>query len=319
MSSSGAIFMRQVPRKRPSFARSGGCCWRVSSRRSPAGFSLAEASCAEIDAITDTCRRIMAGRLGDRIAVRGSTPQRAGSSFRHDQRYARPNRYADGEPAPGLDRHCTRFAHTARASALSAGARPDGGEEHGRLRQDHRCGASRTLTSCSPCSPRCCASRSSRRALAAWEFEEVAAWPAAGARGRSLQTGDGRWRPVFRRVVVAMRPRTRRSAIADTARRESSADNAIHHTPAGTRIALAAAMDGARPMLVVGDEGPGNISRRPREGIPPLLPLRAKPHDAGSGLGLALVSAIADLHDAEISLHDNRPGLRVVVRFPAAA
>ena len=39
----------------------------------------------------------------------------------------------------------------------------------------------------------------------------------------------------------------------------------------------------------------------------------------GSGLGLALVSAIADLHGAEISLVDNRPGLRVVVKFPAAA
>ena len=36
----------------------------------------------------------------------------------------------------------------------------------------------------------------------------------------------------------------------------------------------------------------------------------------GSGLGLSLVKAVADLHGATIRLVDNGPGLRVVVRFP---
>ena len=35
----------------------------------------------------------------------------------------------------------------------------------------------------------------------------------------------------------------------------------------------------------------------------------------GSGLGLALVAAVADLHGAELGLTDNNPGLRVQVRF----
>ena len=35
----------------------------------------------------------------------------------------------------------------------------------------------------------------------------------------------------------------------------------------------------------------------------------------GSGLGLALVVAIAELHDAELRLSDNAPGLAVEVRF----
>jgi signal transduction histidine kinase len=35
----------------------------------------------------------------------------------------------------------------------------------------------------------------------------------------------------------------------------------------------------------------------------------------GSGLGLSLVRAVAQLHCADIELDDNLPGLRVVLRF----
>ncbi|RVB54656.1 ATP-binding protein, partial [Mesorhizobium sp. M7A.F.Ca.CA.004.06.1.1] len=35
----------------------------------------------------------------------------------------------------------------------------------------------------------------------------------------------------------------------------------------------------------------------------------------GSGLGLSLVRAIADLHGASITLEDCRPGLEVAVSF----
>ncbi len=38
----------------------------------------------------------------------------------------------------------------------------------------------------------------------------------------------------------------------------------------------------------------------------------------GSGLGLSLVAAIAELHGASVELHDNKPGLRVSVSFPKA-
>ena len=43
-----------------------------------------------------------------------------------------------------------------------------------------------------------------------------------------------------------------------------------------------------------------------------LDPSRSKP---GSGLGLALVRAIAERHGARVTLSDNAPGLRVVVSF----
>jgi len=36
----------------------------------------------------------------------------------------------------------------------------------------------------------------------------------------------------------------------------------------------------------------------------------------GSGLGLSLVAAVAKLHDAELELGDNEPGLMVTLSFP---
>ena len=39
----------------------------------------------------------------------------------------------------------------------------------------------------------------------------------------------------------------------------------------------------------------------------------------GSGLGLALVEAVANLHGAVLTLGDNNPGLAVSVAFPRAA
>ena len=37
----------------------------------------------------------------------------------------------------------------------------------------------------------------------------------------------------------------------------------------------------------------------------------------GSGLGLSLVSVIAELHGAQVTLSESNPGLTVEVRFPA--
>lgn len=79
-------------------------------------------------------------------------------------------------------------------------------------------------------------------------------------------------------------------------------------------------LDGAgdRIRLAVTDTGPG-IPEAARvavfEPFHRLDPSRNRP---GSGLGLALVRAIAERHGAAIILSDNAPGLRVVIEFGAA-
>lgn len=92
-------------------------------------------------------------------------------------------------------------------------------------------------------------------------------------------------------------------------------ENAIRHCPAGTHIAVVVSERISGPVLTVSDNGPGipadereNVFRR----LYRLEKSRTKP---GSGLGLALVKAIADLHEATIAIADNQPGVRVEIAF----
>jgi signal transduction histidine kinase len=92
-------------------------------------------------------------------------------------------------------------------------------------------------------------------------------------------------------------------------------DNAIRHTPAGSRISLEAGQGEHGVSVTVADEGPG-IPEEDREKVFRRFYRREQSRTTpGSGLGLALVAAIAELHGAAVSLEDNGPGLRAVVRF----
>jgi len=95
-------------------------------------------------------------------------------------------------------------------------------------------------------------------------------------------------------------------------------ENAIRHSPTGTRIDVSLQTRGERHVAIVADSGPGipideceNVFRR-------LYRLERERATPGSGLGLSLVAAIAELHGAAVNLADNAPGLRVEVSFPRA-
>lgn len=92
-------------------------------------------------------------------------------------------------------------------------------------------------------------------------------------------------------------------------------ENAITHCPAGTAIAVALVRDEEGLCLTVADNGPGipenerdNVFRR-------LYRLDKSRSTSGTGLGLSLVRAIADLHGATVSAGDNRPGTVVTLKF----
>ncbi len=89
-------------------------------------------------------------------------------------------------------------------------------------------------------------------------------------------------------------------------------DNAIKYTPEGGAIAIA--LDEG-PAITIADSGPGipaDDQKRVLERFVRLDKTRTTP---GSGLGLSLVNAVARLHDAELTLEDNAPGLRVKLKF----
>ena len=94
-------------------------------------------------------------------------------------------------------------------------------------------------------------------------------------------------------------------------------ENAICHCRAGAVITLAAsATEKGETCIQVSDNGPGIPSDKINDAMEPFYRLDASRSTPGSGLGLALVSAIATRHQAQLTLADNQPGLRVSIVFP---
>jgi len=92
-------------------------------------------------------------------------------------------------------------------------------------------------------------------------------------------------------------------------------ENALKHTPSGSRIRLTLDGQGGQWLLVVADNGPG-IPEADREKVfQRFYRLDRSRTTGGSGLGLSLVAAVAQLHGAIIRLSDNNPGLRVEIAF----
>jgi two-component system, OmpR family, sensor kinase len=92
-------------------------------------------------------------------------------------------------------------------------------------------------------------------------------------------------------------------------------ENAVRHTPHGTRVRASVASRDGEVILTVQDDGPG---------VPPELRGRvferfvrgAGDRGSSSGLGLSIVRAVAESHGGGVVLEDAVPGARFVVRLP---
>lgn len=93
-------------------------------------------------------------------------------------------------------------------------------------------------------------------------------------------------------------------------------ENALRHTPSGTRIEVAARVDGNDAVLSVGDDGPGVPDQSLARISDRFFRLEQSRSSPGVGLGLALVAAIAKLHNATAVFRNATPGLVAEVRFP---
>lgn len=91
-------------------------------------------------------------------------------------------------------------------------------------------------------------------------------------------------------------------------------ENALRHTPPG-RIYLTVKGD-APAVLTVCDDGPGIPEAERERVLRRLYRLQRSRTSEGSGLGLSLVAAIAEVHGARLTLGDANPGLKVMVCFP---
>ncbi len=92
-------------------------------------------------------------------------------------------------------------------------------------------------------------------------------------------------------------------------------ENAILHTPLGSVVTVILERSAEGVRLAVADNGPGIPEAERDRVLKRFYRLDESRGTPGAGLGLALVSAVAAIHHAQVRLTDNHPGLRVELLF----
>jgi signal transduction histidine kinase len=92
-------------------------------------------------------------------------------------------------------------------------------------------------------------------------------------------------------------------------------DNALKYTPGGGRVTVRNIGEDGRPGFEVSDSGPG-IPASERDAVFRRFHRVEESRNApGTGLGLALVAAVARLHCMDISIADAMPGCRITLTW----
>lgn len=94
-------------------------------------------------------------------------------------------------------------------------------------------------------------------------------------------------------------------------------DNALKHARDGRRITVSGHRNAGAVVLDIADDGAGIDEEHRGRATERFYRVPGSEARDGIGLGLALVAAIARAHGAALKLADNRPGLRVRLRFSA--
>lgn len=96
-------------------------------------------------------------------------------------------------------------------------------------------------------------------------------------------------------------------------------DNALKYGRQGREVRIGVEENAGGIRLWVADRGPGIAEGRRDEALRRYGRLEEARTTEGSGLGLALVAAIARLHGGELRLEENAPGLKALMVLPPSA
>ena len=92
-------------------------------------------------------------------------------------------------------------------------------------------------------------------------------------------------------------------------------DNAMKFSPGGKNVTLGAVVS-SMVFVTISDQGPGIQAEEREKATDRFYRGETARSTPGSGLGLSLVLAVAQLHGGELRLEDNTPGLRAVLALP---
>lgn len=97
-------------------------------------------------------------------------------------------------------------------------------------------------------------------------------------------------------------------------------ENAIKYAPpsqsAEPVVEIRVIEQGADVVLEVADHGPGIAAADRERALERFVRLDEARAEAGSGLGLSLVAAVAQLHSGRVEIEDNKPGARLRLVLP---
>jgi len=82
------------------------------------------------------------------------------------------------------------------------------------------------------------------------------------------------------------------------------------------KISLSLHLLGDQVVFEVADNGPGIPQEERERVLERFVRLEKSRTEAGSGLGLSLVAAVARLHKGQFKLEDNNPGVRAIMSLP---
>ena len=93
-------------------------------------------------------------------------------------------------------------------------------------------------------------------------------------------------------------------------------ENAIKYTPDNGALSISLIRLSTELVVTISDNGPGIPESEREKVFRRFYRLDQSRSSSGNGLGLSMVSAVISLHSGSITLEDNNPGLRTVIRLP---
>jgi len=278
-----------------------------------AGFSFTFRLARRVGDVTDTCVRIMSGEQGHRLPVIGKSDEfdalatsvnRVLDRLEEQTRTLRAtfDSVAHDLRAP-LHRLRTRMDAVLRLPALESGIREP---VESALREVDR--LQRTLATLLQ--------------IALAESGAPLASPAPVDIGELADELTELFEPVARESGLTLTGHADRGVVVEGNRQllaqliTNLLENALKYVPAGGRIEVTVKRLAGRAHLIITDNGPGMPAEERQRAGQPFARIGQRSGLEGSGLGLSLVSAIARLHRARLTLESNDPGLRAVVSLP---
>ena len=269
------------------------------------GIWLSRVFLHRVDAMSRTAEAIIDGALGQRIALRGS-----------------------GDDLDRLAETLNRMLD--RIEKLLAGVR----EASNNIAHDLRTPLSRLRQHLEEARGRSGSVADHERALESAKAEVEALLGTFAALLRIAEVEAGAQRAAFCRVDLSAVAETVAEAFAPSAEDEGHrltadvapgisvhgdkelltqmlvnlVENALRHTPRGTEVRLSLARQGRQAVLAVTDNGPGVPVAEQEHVLRRFYRLDESRTTPGSGLGLSLVAAVAELHGGTLRLEDARPG-----------